>query len=134
MLKRSPSTMPVDTPGNTRFAPGTEIILQCLPSGQCFTLALDKPVILGRGEVISDEQDAIDLTQFNAVQHGVSRTHCSLERWANQLVVTDLGSTNGTFLNGESLLPFHRHAVAHGDKLILGSLHFYVSFANLPPA
>ncbi len=48
----------------------------------------------------------------------VSARHLRLEvTSAGALLVTDLGSTNGTFLNGARLPPGLRVALAHGDEL-----------------
>jgi ABC transport system ATP-binding/permease protein len=54
----------------------------------------------------------------------VSRLHCRLTAGATELVVDDLESTNGTFVNG--------HRVAHavlkeGDRLGVGRVEFVVS-------
>lgn len=105
------------------------LILQVLPSGTCFTTQVTRPVVLGRQHP-GDDCDLWDLTEFSAVQHGVSRQHCMLRRLNNRLVVSDLDSTNGTSLNGYPLPPLEDRLVAHGDKLILGTLHLIVSFST----
>ncbi|TMF33101.1 MAG: FHA domain-containing protein [Chloroflexi bacterium] len=49
--------------------------------------------------------------------------HARLERRADQFWVVDLGSTNGTFVNGESI---QEKQLNHGDRLTVGqnSVHF----------
>jgi pSer/pThr/pTyr-binding forkhead associated (FHA) protein len=51
--------------------------------------------------------------------------HARLERRGEQFWVVDLGSTNGTFVNGESV---QEKQLNHGDRLTVGqnSLHFGV--------
>jgi hypothetical protein len=128
-LDRSPLTLPVDRPGQDHFVSDASAILQFLPSGNIIVLALDSPVILGRETGTSGGADLVDLIDFNALQHGVSRQHCQLRRQSNQLVVTDLGSTNGTYLNDRRLDPGRDGVVLHGDKLILGTLHLIITFS-----
>jgi pSer/pThr/pTyr-binding forkhead associated (FHA) protein len=51
-----------------------------------------------------------------------------LRREGIRLAVNDLGSANGTYVNGQRLTSFQKHVVAHGDHLILGRLHLIISF------
>ncbi|NLX08740.1 MAG: FHA domain-containing protein [Chloroflexi bacterium] len=127
LIARRPFTPPIVHQGDTGFGPGSLAILQFLPSGICKTLTADLPVVLGRHAFPSAE-DVLDLTEFNSVQHGVSRRHCMLLRRGDRLVVIDLASSNGTYLNDERLLPYQEYAIAHGDRLILGTLHLAVFF------
>jgi diguanylate cyclase (GGDEF)-like protein len=48
---------------------------------------------------------------------GVSRVHCTLSQVADGYVVKDLGSTNGTFVNGR---PVSEVLLRHGERLQLG--------------
>jgi phosphoserine phosphatase RsbU/P len=47
----------------------------------------------------------------------VSRRHAMLERTAGQWLLSDLGSRNGTFLNGQRLEPRTSVPLAHGDHI-----------------
>jgi pSer/pThr/pTyr-binding forkhead associated (FHA) protein len=49
----------------------------------------------------------------------LSRLHCALERYPGGWVLRDLGSTNGTLLNGERLVGERR--LQHGDEIRIGS-------------
>jgi two-component system, cell cycle response regulator len=51
---------------------------------------------------------------------GVSRFHCKLRQSGQGLTVEDLGSRNGTFCNGEPVVPGMR-ALAEGDRLQVGT-------------
>ncbi len=58
----------------------------------------------------------------------VSRLHCRLTADAsNQLVVEDLGSTNGTLVNGT---PIERAVLKTGDTLTVGRCVFTVTHAS----
>lgn len=109
------------------FAPGTTLALQHLPSAACVFLTIEHPVILGRG-VSAAADHLIDLSHFHGSQHGVSRRHCQIKRQDDHLVVCDLTSTNGTYLNALRLAPGEDYALADGDRLILGTMHLLVAF------
>lgn len=54
----------------------------------------------------------------------VSRLHCRLEADDNQLLVIDLDSTNGTFVNDERV--HHQATLKSGDKLRVGRVELAV--------
>lgn len=49
---------------------------------------------------------------------GISRRHCRVLAVAGQIVIEDLGSANGTLVNGELV---QYHVLKEGDKITLGS-------------
>jgi diguanylate cyclase (GGDEF)-like protein len=51
---------------------------------------------------------------------GVSRFHCKLRQDGNQVFVEDLGSRNGTYCNGERVVPGMR-PLMEGDRLQIGA-------------
>ena len=128
-LARAPVTLPRDIVDSSHFPSGAHAVLQFLPSGTCVTLPMRKSVTLGRGTTPEDDE-VLDLSGFNAVRHGVSRRHCKLERQGHKLVVTDVGSANGTYLNHDPLRPHHEYTVTHGDQLVLGTLHLFITFSD----
>ncbi|MEO6950680.1 MAG: GGDEF domain-containing protein [Polyangia bacterium] len=56
---------------------------------------------------------------IQVIDEGISRRHAAIRLEGDQVVVVDLGSTNGTFLNGEKVGP--QHALSDGDKIQVGS-------------
>ncbi len=62
----------------------------------------------------------------------VSALHCEIEHLGASGFVRDLGSTNGTFLNGQAI---REAPLQHNDRLRLGSTELTVEFhqAELPP-
>jgi hypothetical protein len=113
--------------GTTQLAPNAGVLFQVLPSSARLWLSLDHPVTLGRTTLINRE-DLLDLTDLDGYRLGISRRHCRLERRDASLTLTDLGSANGTYLNGEPLVPHQVYTVADGDQLILGMLHLTIFF------
>ena len=59
----------------------------------------------------------------------VSRKHCSIVKSEQQLEVQDLGSSNGTYVNGERI---QKKSLRAGDRLRIGSLHFVVQVDGKP--
>jgi len=59
----------------------------------------------------------------------VSRKHCRLVKDAQELRVEDLGSSNGTYLNGNRV---QESAVAPSDVLRIGSVSFVVQIDGVP--
>lgn len=127
-VARTPVGLPNPCTGHQTLPREARVWLQFLPSGICVALPLDRPVILGRQPSPDDSCDLLDLTDLGGFDHGVSRAHCLVQRRGTHLVVIDLGSTNGTLLNDQSVRPYQEHILAHGDKLILGTLHLVVFF------
>jgi len=55
----------------------------------------------------------------------VSRVHCRFTlNQTNELELEDLGSTNGTFVNGKKV---EKAMLSAGDKLTVGRVHFVVN-------
>jgi len=65
---------------------------------------------IGRlGEQVSYEEEA----------HGISRLHLELEKEGEGYRVKDLGSRNGSMLNGQTMIPYKSYPFVVGDKLQL---------------
>ncbi len=62
----------------------------------------------------------------------VSRRHCAVTVGPTEVWVEDLGSRNGTFVNGTKIT--ERIKVADGDMIRVGSLELKVSCAMVAPA
>lgn len=92
-------------------------------------LDVNGEVILGRN---IEAPNLVDLTEFGAGELGVSRQHLLLKPTESALYAIDLGSTNGSFCNNESLDVDNNHALANGDVLTLGRLQFIVNIIGRP--
>lgn len=67
-------------------------------------------------------QPDVDLLPYGAADKGVSRRHLHLSRDHDTINVTDLGSANHTYLNGQRLTPNEARILRDGDELRLGRL------------
>jgi FHA domain len=70
----------------------------------------------------------VDLSHFKAAARGVSRQHIRIMRRGDLIYICDLGSTNGTFLNGRRLISHQERLLRCGDELRLGRLRLGVRF------
>jgi hypothetical protein len=93
-------------------------------------IALIKPIRLGRVDPKEGVYPEVDLT--DAKKDGVSREHACIYRRGHAVEVEDLGSTNGTQLNGSRLAPYKPASLNDGDQLQLGNLLVEVSFDGRP--
>lgn len=60
---------------------------------------------------------------FDASLSFVSRQHFRVEKNADQWVIIDLESRNGTFLNGAKLVPNMKYSLSYGDAIMLSKEH-----------
>lgn len=60
----------------------------------------------------------------------VSKQHCVLVKVSSHLLLRDLGSTNGTRVNGKRI---RRASITNNDHLSVAGLSFRVLFGDTPP-
>ena len=128
--KRLRRKLEVSNPqGTATLGERREIIFVIRGMVERFTLADDVSIILGRSEPGARAEDGIvNLTPYGALDRGVSRHHARLHLKDDHLYVTDLGSTNGTFLAGKKLRANEPTLIRKGDELLLGRLTVQVLF------
>ncbi|MNI62959.1 FHA domain-containing protein FhaA [compost metagenome] len=86
-----------------------EPILEVLIEGQKQCIPLKgKSYMIGRSE-----EDA----EFSLNEVGVSRLHTEFFKDEEGYGVRDVGSKNGTFLNGECLVPYQSYKLTTGDTI-----------------
>src|SRR5579859_461327 len=79
-------------------------------------------IILGRTDLLASTPGHFDLTRYGAHDRGVSRTHALLRFTGDTITITDLNSSNGTFVNTQKLPPHKPYTLRDGDEIMLGSL------------
>lgn len=94
----------------------------------------DTLIIGRRVDPLSPHVPDIDLTLHGAFANGISRNHAAILIRDERLMIKDLGSTNGTRLNGVMCDAQKEYRLRHGDELMLGRLRMQVSFAIVPSA
>jgi pSer/pThr/pTyr-binding forkhead associated (FHA) protein len=110
-----PSATIMDSPQQesrrSALAPGQQLALRFISGkyqGGEFPLTEGIPIIVGR----SSDLDMV------LVEEMVSRRHARIELRQGVVLVEDLGSTNGTFVNGERI---NSGSLAEGDRLLIGT-------------
>jgi hypothetical protein len=73
-----------------------------------FPIAAEKQILIGR----SSDLDMV------LVEDMVSRKHARIAMQSDQIWIEDLGSTNGTFVNGEKI---KRARLKEGDRVLIGT-------------
>ncbi len=88
-----------------------------------------KRIILGRADTSNAQRPDINLTPYDALKKGVSRLHVAIERSEEDtLILIDLGSANGTYLNNQRLIPNEAHVLHCSDEVRLSLLVIYCFF------
>jgi pSer/pThr/pTyr-binding forkhead associated (FHA) protein len=116
-----------------RGAPGfpeAVISLNILDRGYILPLIGREEYTLGRVSKGQSILPDIDLSPFDAYKAGVSRLHATLKIQGEYITVTDLGSSNGTYINGKTIPAHEPQPLRHGDILALGKLKIQILFGQ----
>ncbi len=127
-----PTSTPLDS---EHFGPDSVLVLRVRGSTENFEARpqkSDHEIIIGRSTKGSVLAPDIDLTNRQASDLGVSRLHLSIKFDAEHeaVLVADLGSANGSFINGQRMMPKEVRVLRHGDELRLGKLVLLTSFRH----
>ncbi|MBF0516032.1 MAG: VWA domain-containing protein [Nitrospirae bacterium] len=109
-----------ETPKPSAPHPGVRLTFTVL-GGQrnpmTYEALLDRPIVMGRNKAycavtIADDEE-------------VSGVHCEISRAGGKYYIKDLGSTNGTLVNGNSLTSVQK--INDGDTITLGQTELLIS-------
>jgi hypothetical protein len=98
-------------PPGSSSRPGRSYVLRFISGkyqGGEFPIVPDKQIVVGR----SSDLDMV------LVEDMVSRKHARIAMQQDQIWIEDLGSTNGTFVNGEKI---KRARLKEGDRVLIGT-------------
>jgi hypothetical protein len=88
-------------------------------------------LVIGRLDPNTGEGPDIDLHDYGGTHKGVSRRHAAIVRRDGALNLVDQGSPNGTFLNGQRLIPHQPRILRDGDDIRLGHLVLQIRFERV---
>lgn len=117
--------------GTAGFNSHTDLVLKVQHIDKTFIFDAEQisELMMGRVDPDSGEVPIIDLTNCGAVDKGVSRRHAKIvRRDSGTLNLIDEESDNGTFLNGQRLVPRQPRILRDGDEIRLGFLLIHVHF------
>ena len=100
----------------------SRVSLHLLESGIILDFSERSEYTLGRLSENQPIEPDIDLSPYKAFDNGVSRLHAVIKQSAAKVVLVDLGSSNGTYINGLRIPPHVDYSMQHGDILALGKL------------
>ena len=135
MAARS-TTVLIDFPDETKPKPlwgnalshvQQPVVFELLEPPFSITVRFRERVIIGRRAENGAPVD-VDLAPHEALKNGVSRLHATLYRVHRNLFLMDMGSANGTYLNGQKLVPYQERMVREGDEIKLGNLRLCLHF------
>jgi hypothetical protein len=87
-------------------------------------------IILGRRDPTTGGMPDVDLTAYAGYRMGVSRRHAAIRLQDKHLHLSDLGSSNGTFINGTRLSAHRPYQLRDGDEVRLGQMVMKLFFQN----
>lgn len=89
-------------------------------------------ITIGRADPSQEFEPTLDLTPYGGREQGVSRRHALIRQEEQRLYLEDLGSTNGTRLNGGALRPGEAYELRDGDLIELGETRLLIRFIQTP--
>jgi len=147
-------SIPTDGTATLAFAPGTDssnmkppatslaseapvspkepntVVLHFGAQLEPLVLRINNEAILGRESTRRTARFRVDLGPYGALEKGVSRMHILLRRTDNGLIIEDMGSSNGSWLNGVRLNPYVATPVKSGDRVRLSKLELEITIGG----
>lgn len=115
--------------GTDYVADGTSLRIEIEGGPEPIIVKPKAELIFGRRDPATGAMPDIDLTPYAGYRMGVSRRHAALRATEDHHIdVWDLGSSNGTFLNGMRLNPHRPYRVHDGDHIRLGQMVIRIIF------
>jgi hypothetical protein len=87
--------------------------------------------ILGRKVGGEGKEKLVDLAPHEGYEMGVSKQHAKIHKTPDGYEIVDLGSTNGTWLNKQRLIPNRSYLLYSGAYICLGRLCLYVIYKKV---
>ena len=110
---------PVGESGESSLIP---LRIEVVSTSRQIQLPATAEVHIGRTDAAHGIFPDLDLSSDGGLEGGVSRHHCKIHQRGATYLVEDVGSANGTFLNGQRLTPYLPHVLKHEDELQLGGV------------
>lgn len=96
-----------------------EVVLVCDSSGEIIPIT-KFPFYIG---------STSDYVDYVLKKEGVSRIHCCISKKGDSYYVSDLNSTNGTYLNKKEVMPGKDELLSANDEIRIASVEFYMKFS-----
>jgi pSer/pThr/pTyr-binding forkhead associated (FHA) protein/ribosomal protein L32 len=97
------------------------------PKPLLLKLTQNHPLVFGRRDQSAPDVN-VDLSPYGGYHRGLSRRHAAMELRDQRLEIWDLGSSNGTYLNGIRLGADQRHQLRESDEVRFGQMVIQIFF------
>ncbi len=116
--------------GSARFSSQMNLIIGVEKDTRAMVFDANRieELVIGRKNPDTGEAPEVDLSSYEAMDKGVSRRHAAIIRKDGSLHIVDMGSANGTFLNGQRLVANQPRVLRDGDDVRLGHLVLRITF------
>ncbi len=114
--------------GTASFSSSSNILIHIHEHNDPIALVPSEPSTIGRADLSTKTKPDVDLSRYGALEKGVSRIHAKIYRDDDTLMLEDLTSSNGTYLNGNRLVPRQPRIVRDGDEIRFGKLIVFIYF------
>jgi hypothetical protein len=118
----------VSTAGSTQFTDNMVLRLEIEGAPTPILLHPKFETSLGRRDPATGTMPDVDLSAYAGYRLGVSRKHAIIRLKNERLEIYDLGSSNGSSVNGTRLTPHQPQILRDGDELLLGKMMVRVLF------
>ena len=118
----------MSTAGSTQFHDNMVLRLEIEGAPTPILLHPKSETSIGRRDPATGTLPDVDLTAYAGYRLGVSRKHAIIRLKNKQLELYDLGSSNGTSINGVRLTAHQPQALRDGDEIMLGKMVIKVLF------
>ena len=125
-LRHSDSAQPMEDrlPSKKTGMIGEAWKLKCKIENKFATIPITERIVVGR--TMDDDRVDFDLTPYEAYHYGVSRHHAVMTLMEGFLYIEDLGSTNGTRINGFQLTSKQKYRLRDGDEIEFARLRMTI--------
>lgn len=128
--KRDAELTRADSHSRAEFTAGMRLKLTSHEATSAIIKAVESELIVGRADNVTDYLPDIDLTPHGAYRLGLSRRHAIILRENNTILVKDLNSRNGTFVNGVIVAAGGTQVIQDGDEIRFGNLVMQATFED----
>ena len=121
-----------DLPGTAPMQPNmtstlrARIMVHIIDNGKLIPVTDKTEFTVGRSSEGQPITPDVDLGEFNAFDFGVSRLHIVVRLRDEKLSIMDLGSSNGTFINGIRIPVNSEQNISSGDVVSLGKFRIQI--------
>lgn len=115
-----PSDEEIIAKASTLVSTDARVSIKLMNNGMILSLDNGLEFTLGRVSGNQPILPDIDLTPYQAYESGVSRLHATIRMEKLAVTITDLGSANGTRVNGKLVPPHTLQVLQNGDIVTLG--------------